>query len=86
MALGSHKIERVRQKYPDLLVDGNFISLHKVGYYLSVYNMLERDGRYDQMRIIGLIDFKSDLKWILTWEKEERRKKIQRLNEINEKI
>lgn len=74
-----NKLQRIREKYPDILTDG-LIDLHKIGSYLNMLNFGNFTS-YD-LQILGLQDFKKDLLWILSDIKKDRRDKINKLNNI----
>jgi len=79
---GNKKIERVRQKYPELLTnDGYHISLGNVGYFLNIYNSNIND--IEILKIFGLETYKEDLNWILFNTQKERKLKLKKLNEIS---
>lgn len=77
------KLERVRQKYPSL-VDFDMISLKAAGEMMILYNNADIYTR----KILGIQDYKEDLKWILGDEKEwirfDRKNKLNKLNNFED--
>jgi hypothetical protein len=81
------KYNKINQKYPFLFMKGyNEISnwkihLNTVGYYLNIYNTLIKCNDTTSLKILGLKTYKEDLKWILENTREERRKKLKKIEE-----
>ena len=69
----------VAKKYP-FIFDGDKISLWKVGDHINVIQNC--DSTY--LNAIGLQDFMKDIKYIFSNIKRERKRKLEKLNKLNE--
>lgn len=79
--LSSYKIERIREKYPDILTDdGCHVSLWSIGSYINMIN--SNNVSSADLQALKLQDFKKDLSWILGDIKKDRMKKLERLNNL----
>jgi len=72
--------EEWKKLYPDIFVENSLIiNISKLGYVLRVYNLLEKDNNYKQLKLFGLTNFKKDLKYIFTkngFLKRQRKEKL----------
>lgn len=77
MLSDDQRLDLVRKKYPFLL-KGDQISLCDIGNYLNLSNNCDNN----ELRILGLQNFKEDLKWILGDIKTMRKYKLQKINKL----
>ena len=55
----------LKKKYPDLDNHSCWdISLRDVGNLLNIFNNLERDENFETIKLLGLTDFKEDIKFL----------------------
>lgn len=69
-----------KNKYPDIF-DGNSISLKEVGNRLNLVNSIGND--IITLNLLGLENFKSDIRYIFGDIKNERKQKLKKLNNDN---
>jgi len=66
------------KKYPFIFED-NMISLRRVVNYLTIVSQFENDK--SSLKNLGMENFKEDIKYIFRDIKEERRRKLKKINE-----
>lgn len=69
-----------KNKYPSIFNDDYLISLTRIGNLLQICNTMNTE----ELKILGLEDFKQDVKKILNpnWLKTERKEKLKKINKI----
>ena len=74
---------KLAKKYPDMFDNDNLISLKRVSNLLNMTNLFENYSI--GLKMIGLENFKSDIRYIFGDIKKERKEKLKKLNNDNKK-
>jgi hypothetical protein len=68
----------IAKKYPFILDEcSNTISLRKVSTYLTIINAFDKS----ELKLLKLENFKEDIKYIFNDIKEERKRKLNKINQ-----
>lgn len=74
-----YKLNLIKKKYPFLFRNGDVvIDLRDIAMYLEMTKICD----IHTIKMLGLENYKEDLKWILGDIKIERREKLKRLNNL----